>query len=280
MDSVRRALALGVLLVACTGVGLAGQDAATSATARLAPAEMEAFLLKAPKVGGLRSTGKGVTDSKKGTLSDGRVTHAVHVQDIDDKRAIFEAGAKTELNFKDWYGYNIAGYKLAQLIGLDKVPVPMSVERRLEDKPAAVTWWVDDVLMDEQDRTKKGVQGPSPQRTVNQLAVMTVFDELIQNKDRNQGNILWTSDWTMWLIDHTRAFRTGKELLKPAQLARCERGLLERLRGLTADSLDQAVGRWLTKAEKDAVMARRDLIVKHFEARIAKLGEAAVLYTL
>ena len=66
---------------------------------------------------------------------------------------------------------------------------------------------------------------------------MRVFDELIQNKDRNQGNILWTSDWTMWLIDHTRAFRLGQELLKPDDLTRCDRGLLERLRALTPEAL-------------------------------------------
>ena len=36
---------------------------------------------------------------------------------------------------------------------------------------------------------------------------MRIWDELIQNRDRNQGNILWTHDWTLWLIDHTRAFR-------------------------------------------------------------------------
>ena len=277
---VRRWITLAVVSFVCFANPLAAQEAAAPAAIQLTPAEMEAFLLKAPLMGRLRGTGKGVTDSKKGTLSDGRVTHAVHVQDIDDKRDVFSAGAKTELNFRDWYGYNIAGYKLAELIGLDTVPVPMSVERRLEDKPAAVTWWVDDVMMDEEDRQKKGSQGMSPLRTLNQLFVMTVFDELIQNKDRNRGNILWTKDGKMWLIDHTRAFRTGKELLNPAQLKRCEKGLLERLRGLTAESLDEAVGKWLTKPEKEAIMARRDLIVKHFDALIAKQSEAAVLYTL
>ena len=54
-------------------------------------------------------------------------------------------------------------------------------------------------------------------KTTKQIQIMRVFDELIQNRDRNQGNILWTNDWTMWLIDHTRAFRLGKELLKPEQ---------------------------------------------------------------
>ena len=38
-----------------------------------------------------------------------------------------------------------------------------------------------------------------------------VFDELIANRDRNIGNMLWTSTWKMWMIDHTRAFRRGAE---------------------------------------------------------------------
>ena len=104
---------------------------------------------------------------------------------------------------------------------------------------------------------------------------MRVFDELIQNKDRNQGNILWTSDWKMWLIDHTRAFRWGEGLLKPDQLTRCERGFLERMRGLTAESIARVMGDAMTKPELTGLLARRDLIVKHFDDRIAKYGEAA-----
>jgi hypothetical protein len=109
---------------------------------------------------------------------------------------------------------------------------------------------------------------------------MRIFDELIQNRDRNQGNVLWTSDWTMWLIDHTRAFRLGANLLKPEQLSRCDRALLDRLRGLTADSLSQAVGSSLTKQEQEALLKRRDLIVKHYDDRIARLGEPVVLFSM
>jgi hypothetical protein len=36
----------------------------------------------------------------------------------------------------------------------------------------------------------------------------------------------------------------------------------------------------LTKAEIDALLARRDAIVKLFEGKIAQRGEAAVLFTL
>jgi hypothetical protein len=72
-------------------------------------------------------------------------------------QAVFEAGRNTELNFKDTYRYNIAGYRVAKLIGL--TTVPMSVERTVEGKVAAVTWWVDDVQMDEKERMKTKTLG-------------------------------------------------------------------------------------------------------------------------
>jgi len=219
-----------------------------------------------------------VTNSRRATLTDGQLTHDAHIQTVDIAQSVFEAGRNTELNFKDTYRYNIAGYRVAKLIGL--TTVPMSVERAVEGKIAAVTWWVDDVQMDEKERMKTKSQGPDPVRTSKQIQIMRVWDELIQNRDRNQGNILWTHDWTMWLIDHTRAFRLNTNLLKPEQLARCDRGLLERLRAVTPESLAQAVGSSLTKPEQEALLARRDKIVKHYDERIARLGEPVVLFTL
>ena len=275
MDSFRRSVVLNVVLIACTGALLTGQEAAREAQPRLTPEEMEAFLLKA-QVSNRRDAGSGVTGSSRVTLTDGRVTHDAHVQAVDIARALFQAGKASEVNFKDTYRYNIAGYRLARLIGLNNVP--MSVERNIEGKMAAVTWWVDDVMMDEGARLKKKATSPDPQRYAKQIQVMKIWDELIQNKDRNRGNLLWTSDWSMWLIDHTRAFRLGKELVAPNDLTRCDRRLLEGLRALTAESLAKAVGDSLTKEEQTAVMTRRDLIVKHFDDRLAKLGEG-ILFT-
>ena len=120
---------------------------------------METFLLKA-RISNQRDAGGGVTGSRRATLSDGQVTHDVHIQTIDEAKAVFEAGRNTELNFKDTYRYNIAGYRLARLIGIDTVP--MSVERAVDGKMAAVTWWVDDVKMDEKDRLKAKTLGPDP----------------------------------------------------------------------------------------------------------------------
>jgi hypothetical protein len=275
MDLVRRSLVLSVVLIACTGALLTGQEAGPASNSRLTPEDMEAFLLKA-KVTNRRDAGSGVTGSSRVTLSDGRLTHDAHVQAVDVARAVFQAGKASEVNFKDTYRYNIAGYRLARLIGLDNVP--MSVERNIEGKLAAVTWWVEDVLMDEGSRLKKKTMAPDVQRFAKQIQVMKIWDELIQNKDRNGGNVLWTSDWSMWLIDHTRAFRLGKELVAPTDLTRCDRRLLDGMRALTAESLAKAVGDALTKEEQGAVLARRDLIVKHFDDRISRLGEG-ILFT-
>jgi hypothetical protein len=156
----------------------------------------------------------------------------------------------------------------------------MSVERRVDGKTAAITWWVDDVKMDEKARMKEKTSGPNPERLSKQVHIMRIFDELIQNRDRNQGNILWTSDFTMWLIDHTRAFRLDAKLMKPDQLTRIDRSLLDGLRRLTKDAVATATAGLLNEGEVVQLMARRDALVRHFESRIARIGEASVLFTL
>jgi hypothetical protein len=275
MDRFRRVPIFVVLAtLSLTASSLAGQSKATS-TPQLTPAEMETFLQKA-RITDKRDAGAGVTGSLRVTLSDGTLTHDAHVQSVDIAKPVFEAGQHTELNFKDTYRFNIAAYRLAQLLEINTVP--MSVERSVDGKSAAVTWWVDDVKMSEKDRLSKKTMGPDPLRTSNQIQLMRIWDELIQNRDRNMGNILWTGDWTMWMIDHTRAFRLGKDLLKPEELTRCDRSLLTRLKALTDASIEKAAGDSLLKGERQAVLERRDRIVKIIEDRAARLGEAVVLF--
>ena len=272
---LRRLVILGIVFIAYPGAAHAGQGAAAPERLALTPEQMEAFLLKA-RITRLRDTSNGVNSVRRATLVDGTFTHDAHIQFVEIERPASGAQRAVEPNFEDYWRYNITGYRLARLLGMDNVPV--SVERQVEGKRAAVTWWIDDVKMDEKERVRQKATGPNPERMSLQLQVVRVFDELIQNRDRNQGNILWTSDWKMWLIDHTRAF--GEGLVKPDQLTRCERGFLERMRGLTAESIARVMGDAMTKPELTGLLARRDHIVKHFDDRIAKYGEAAVLFTL
>ncbi len=252
----------------------AGATAVAAATSALGVEQMEAFLLNATIVKS-RKIGKGVTGSLVATMTDGTVTHDAHIQSVDIVRI-------EDHNFRDHFRYNIAAYRLARLLGLDNVPV--SVERRIDGIPAAVTWWVDDVMMDEEKRVARELDKTAPAwprvRTIGYLQVMRVFDELIANDDRNTGNQLWTNDGRLWLIDHTRAFRLQRAVKKPQRLERCDRALWKALRELTIESVTAAVDRSLTKNEIKAVLARRDLIVKQFTTMIETRGEDVILFNL
>ena len=278
MTVARRAAVLALVGIAWSIVPCAAQAVAGVTQPVLSPQEMESFLLHAPIVATKKSASAGTTGARRVTLSDGRTTHDAQIQDVDIQKPFFDVAPKyAEINFKDTYRYNIAAYRLSLLLGLEEVP--MSVPRTVDGRPAAVTWWIDDVIMDEGTRQQKKVVSPSPSRTASYTLILRVFDELIQNRDRNAGNLLWAKDWKMWMIDHTRAFRLQPTLLNPLTLQRCERTLLDRMRGLTAAAVTEAMGDTLLKVEIDALMARRDAIVKLFDARIAQRGEKAVLYT-
>jgi hypothetical protein len=225
------------------------------------PAQQEAFLRDARIVGSRRAPG-GVTGSRQVTLTEGGVTHDAHVQTVDVSRPQFRSGRETELGFRDSWAYNVAAYRLSVLLGLDMVPV--TVERRYQQQSASFTWWVDDVAMDELTRQTRKLPVPDPVAWTRQMAVVRVFDQLIANTDRNLGNLLITSDWQLWMIDHTRAFRRSRTLRADKGLTGCDRRLLERLETLDEATLDRELSRWLQDAEIDALLARRDLIVAFF----------------
>jgi hypothetical protein len=273
-----RRVAVGALLLLLLQAPSLLAQTAPAAAPTLSEQQMEAFLRNG-RIVSRRTGNRGVTDAFRVTLSDGTITHDAQVQNVDISRAVFDVGPKfSEVGFRDSYKYNIAGYRLARMIGMSNVP--MSVPRTVDGKPSAMTWWIDDVAFDEGGRTKAGAAGPNPQRTAAYIHILRVFDELIQNRDRNTGNFLWTKDWTMWLIDHTRAFRIGKELLKPQLLERCERSMCAGMRALTREALERSMADLLTEPEIDGLMARRDLILKLFDEKIAQRGEGAVLFTL
>jgi hypothetical protein len=238
---------------------------AAAQTATITTQEKEAFLKKA-KVVSKKDVSKGVTGTSRVTLSDGVITHDASFQTIDDHQAIFQAaGGKTELNFKDTYKFNIAAWKLANMIGLSFM-VPPSVERTIGNS-GALTWWIDDVQMDEGERTKKNLSAPDQLTWLRETALMKMFDQLIHNNDRNVGNMVIDKNWHLWMIDHTRAFRTAKTLPNPGNLTLVERGVLAKMKALDEKSMTAELGKLLIKDEIRAVLARRDLIVSAIEAK-------------
>ena len=56
--------------------------------------------------------------------------------------------------------------------------------------------------------------------------------------------------------------------------------VLGRLRALNRPRLQQALGRYLSSQQLDALEVRRTLLVKHFDGQIESRGEGVVLYDL
>jgi hypothetical protein len=266
--SSRSALAACLLSALLLPVALIGQDqraapGAPPGAALTTDAEREAFLKKA-RIVRTRPAGKGVTQTLRLTLSDGALMHDASVQTIDEKRAVYETPQGTEMNFKDSWRFNVAAYRIDRLLEIGMIP--STVERRHDGKPASFTWWVDDVLMDEQQRYRGNHLAPDTEDWNQQMWTTRLFDQLIANVDRNLGNLLIDRQWTIWMIDHSRAFRTNTALRSPGNLSKVERRLLDRMRQLERDGLGRSVGSYLSDDEITSLLQRRDRIVEHFDA--------------
>lgn len=236
---------------------------------------MDRFL-KTARIVSQTTVSEGTTKPSRATLSDGSLTHDAQIQCVDIYKPVWKGAEGTvEKNFRDSWKYNVAAYRVGRLIGVKNIP--MSVERNVDGKLCSVTWWVDNIWMDEAKRREKGIKPPANDAWVNQLNTVRVFDQLIYNTDRNQGNLLITPDWKLWLIDHTRAFRLQRELMKVEPLRRIDVQLLAALRNLNTVDLKREAGPWLRPEEISSVLVRRDLIVKFFETEIQAKGDEAVI---
>ena len=256
---------------------MAGAVVSASAQTTLTTEEKAQFLRTA-RVVSRKAIPKGVTRPVRLTLTDGTRTQDAAFSVVDQRVAIqkFKDG-RTEFDFVDSYKYSLAAFRLAEQLGLADM-VPVTVERELNDQKGALSWWVDDVKWDEAERQKLKLQAPDPEAFNQQTYRMRVFAQLIADTDRNTGNILITSDWKLWMIDFTRAFRRSATLLVPASMARCDRALLGRLRALTKDDVVATTKPFISITEIDALMARRDAILAHVDKMVADNGEAKVLY--
>jgi hypothetical protein len=237
--------------------------------------QIENFLLTA-KIVGDKPVGKGITHTSRLTLTDGTVTHDAHFQSINETKSSVQLATGTELNFVDSYRYNIAAFRLAELLGLDDL-VPVYVERKWKGDSGSFSWWLP-VKMDEKERVQKNIAVPDADAWNNQMYKIRVLDQLVYDSDANLTNVLITDDWKIWRVDFSRAFRRQKELKAPGDLTHCDRQLLEKLKALNQDELAAKTKHYLDKDEIKALMTRRDKIVEQFQKLIAEKGESAVLY--
>jgi hypothetical protein len=178
-------------------------------------------------------------------------------------------------HFRDSYESEVAAYKINEILGLYNIPP--TVYREIEGRSGSVQLWMEKVTK-EVDRRKKGTIPPDTTSWNRQSHDMRVFDNLINNIDRNQSNILIDKDWNLWYIDQTRSFAMDETLPSPEKISRCSRSLYNALKEMDEDLVRETLSTLLRAAEVDAFFVRREKILKILEDRIAEVGESNVFY--
>ena len=127
---------------------------------------------------------------------------------------------------------------------------------------------------------------------IAQIASCILFDLLIDNADRWSGaNTMMSPDGKiLFFMDNTMAFTRNKlghhrNALNLRRIQVFPKKLVGKLRALTLESItqtleqggDSTLGRLLNPTEVNAIIARRDHILRHIDQLIEKFGEDAVL---
>lgn len=216
-------------------------------------AEREAFLRTAA-ASGARPVGSGATGTMRVTLRDGRTTADAHVQSVDIRGSVARDILHLESAFTDSYRYNIAAYLVDRMLGLRMVPVV--VEREFRGRPASYTWWIEGALTEAQ-RFLGRKKPPDRQAYEAQMRRVRFFDYLIDNTDRNKGNILIDRQWRIWMIDHSRAFRIRVNAPLPAGVDPCAGEFRAPVQSLDPAAVKTALEPWLQPAQIEALLRRR-----------------------
>jgi len=266
---------LGAVLAFGIVGGLTSLGAASSAPAGLSDSELEEVLSQG-KVTKREDIGTGVTQPMRLWLELDGVTVSAAYKDVEiEKRGVtrFSRG-NSELNFSDSYRYERAAYLLDRQLGLGMVPV--TVIRKIYHKPGAAILWIENGIS-EIEHLEQGLWPPNRMDLIHQQADMRLFDALIYNTDRHASNQLYTlEDWKLHLIDHSRAFRTHREL--PEMYAKrpmtVSRSLQASLEALNEQQLRKLLKRELGPTRIKSILVRRDLILAKLERDRLEYGDA------
>jgi hypothetical protein len=188
--------------------------------------QIEAFLRDADIVN-VEDLETGVTHPQRLDLKLGDRRMRAAFKDYDTDPGLETSKHWSRLADKaDRYQYEVAAYKLDRLLGLEMVPP--AILRQVNGKKGVLVYWIEGAIL-ERDRRDNDISYTGECAPSSQFNLMNVFDALIHNDDRNLTNVLYTrSDWTLWLIDHSRAFRSHRKL--PEFLRRNEFDLTPKLR--------------------------------------------------
>jgi hypothetical protein len=194
--------------------------------------------------------------------------------DIQRERAKIEG--KIYVEFHDRALYECAAYRVARLLGIDRIPP--CVRRNFDRVEGTLQLWIEDAITELERRESGKTLGDLGLETARVRQTLRLFDLLVANIDRNLGNLLIDAGGTMWFIDHTRTFGVSTEVEGLSRLVWCDQAVWEALKSLSKKQLYRELRGLVDGRRILALLERRDQLVAHIEQRIGELGEGAVLF--
>ncbi len=239
--------------------------------------EQEEFL-KTADIVNFKEIGEGVTKPFKLYLKKG-----------DAERAgAWKNPSGIQQGYLEGWHYEIAAYQMDKLLELNMIPA--TVEREFNGKKGSLQLWIESEMND-LERMDSNIRIPvsASDNWEKMKYLARAFDSLIGNEDRTQQNILYTKDWRTILIDHSRAFRSGKKFTEQLMFGqngiagdkpfrKLPRAFIKKVKALDFESIKKAVGPYLEDKEIKAILARKELLLKEIEEMIKEKGEDNVLY--
>jgi hypothetical protein len=232
------------------------------------------LFLRTARVVSSESIPWGVTHPNRLLLEKGGIEGRAIYRDVAIEKMFVRLAGSLHRFFRDHYVNEVAAYSLSRLLELHAVPP--AVKRRVRRGDGSLQLWLEGSVTELEWR--KQSRAPLEQARHNvQLWSMRVFDNLVNNTDRNLRNYVTDTSGKVWYIDHTRCFSRVKDLPNPDHIGQVARGLWRRLQALPEETIKHALKPYLGKPEVSALLERRRKLVALIRERITQQGEDAVL---
>lgn len=235
-------------------------------------APMEAFLQTATVLA-VEDVGAGVSKPWKVTLGQkGQKVPAIFKWRDAERVRGAKFGSEVADEYADSYLHELAAYELDKLLGMHVLPV--TIGRRVNGRAGALREWIDSV----QPQFGHGQGPPDMMRMRDWRHLIWLFDYLIANVDRRTHNFLMLPNWTPILIDHSLAFATFKKPVRP--LYRFPKEMIDRLQRVDESQMRKVMSPYLSAAQLDALLARRETVLRWVVARVEAVGEEKTFFSL
>jgi hypothetical protein len=225
-------------------------------------------MMRSGRVVSREKVGRGVAGVEKLVLENGDVQYhgAFRSVDLTARKTAPRGIEKPTKKYRDAAIFESAAYELSELLGIGRVP-PV-VERSIDGQNGTVQIWMEEIRPEVVLIQNDQLRPPDAVRWMQQKQIMWLFDNLIANSDRNQGNLLIDRSWNIWFIDHTRAFKRSSKLIYLDKLTGCERNLWNSLRAIDDETLRQRLRPFLESQEISRLLTRRRTLIRYIQSMI------------